>query len=368
MANSTYKNWKAVTEADFVSLFIKTWFAYISTLRVMFPEAYNRRGDKKYLDAYKNFFKATGFKKLSVDENMMGSIEKIYREGRTVITKQYPEYYLWDFYYVNEDFDYTYKQIPPDKSECLIVGLKMNRNRGTKWSFIVTGFVRLFGKHYGESYNENVNFKVNISNILNQSANYVRENPESSEQEYLAWLLKEINSAVTHELVQAFKGMYEKATYKKRTVLKIHDLEKQAISAVWSVFPLNAKDETLKTKEEMDISRNTYEIVRQRPLNYFLYHTDTPWVPVRELVASEKRWFDNLQDTLKTNSVLWFLDFVYRLRNALFHEIIDPLDEEWQIIFKNAYLVLKEIVDLNINVIDSMPSKLAEEKEPAAPL
>lgn len=368
MANSTYKNWKAVTEADFVSLFIKTWFAYISTLRVMFPEAYNRRGDKKYLDAYKNFYKSTGFKKLTVDENMMGSIEKIYREGRMVITKQYPEYYLWDFYHVNEEFDYTYKQIPPDKSECLIVGLKMNRNRGTKWSFIITGFVRLFGKHYGESYNENVNFKVNISNILNQSANHVRENPESSEQEYLAWLLKEINSAVTHELVQAFKGMYEKATYKKRTVLKIHDLEKHAISAVWSVFPLNAKDETLKTKEEMDISRNTYEIIRQRPLNYFLYHTDTPWIPVRELVASEKRWFDNLQDTLKTNSVLWFLDFVYRLRNALFHEIIDPLDEEWQIIFKNAYLVLKEIVDLNIGVIDSMPAKSAEEKAPAAPL
>lgn len=41
----TYKNWKAVTEADFVSLFIKTWFAYISTLRVMFPEAQNTRGD-----------------------------------------------------------------------------------------------------------------------------------------------------------------------------------------------------------------------------------------------------------------------------------------------------------------------------------
>lgn len=45
--NDSYKNWKAVTEADFVSLFIKTWFAYISTLRIMYPEAYNRRGDKK---------------------------------------------------------------------------------------------------------------------------------------------------------------------------------------------------------------------------------------------------------------------------------------------------------------------------------
>lgn len=48
--NDTYKNWKTVTEADFVSLFIKTWFAYISTLRIMYPEAYNRRGDKKYLN------------------------------------------------------------------------------------------------------------------------------------------------------------------------------------------------------------------------------------------------------------------------------------------------------------------------------
>lgn len=31
--------------------------------------------------------------------------------------------------------------------------------------------------------------------------------------------------------------------------------------------------------------------------------------------------------------------------------IIDPLNEEWQLIFKNAYLVLKEIVDLNISEI-----------------
>ena len=38
---------------------------------------------------------------------------------------------------------------------------------------------------------------------------------------------------------------------------------------------------------------------------------------------------------------------------SIFHEIIDPLDEEWQVIFKNAYLVLKEIVDLNIATIET---------------
>lgn len=349
----TYKNWKAVTEADFVSLFIKTWFAYISTLRVMFPEAYNRRGDKKYLDAYKKFYKTTGYKKLIVDENIMTSIEKVYQEGRNVIVKRYPEYYLWDFYNINEDFDYTFKQIPPDKSECLIVGLKMNRNRGTKWSFIVTGFVRLFGKYYGEEYNENINFRVNISDILNRSPAKIVANPNISEQDYLSWLLGEVNYVISHEIIEAFKGLYTAATYGKRVMVKFQDLEKQAISAVWTVFSLNGKDESFKTYDEMTLDRNLYEVIRQRPLNYFLYHRDIEWRPVRDLTASEEYWYKALFETLKTNSVLWFLDFVYRLRNALFHEIIDPLDEEWQIIFKNAYLVLKEIVELNINEINA---------------
>lgn len=45
----------------------------------------------------------------------------------------------------------------------------------------------------------------------------------------------------------------------------------------------------------------------------------------------------------------WFLNFVYFMRNALFHEIIDPLDAFWQEIFKHSYLALKEILDGNIN-------------------
>ena len=189
---------------------------------------------------------------------------------------------------------------------------------------------------------------------MNRSPEYIAENPGISEQEYLSWLLKEINYAVTHEIIETFKTMYEKATYGKRVVTKIHDLEKQAISAVWSVFSLNAKDESFKTKEEMALDRDSYEVVRQRPLNYFLYHRDVSWRPNREkMTASEEAWYRDLFETLKINSVLWFLDFVYRLRNALFHEIIDPLDEEWQIIFKNAYLVLKEVVDINISEIET---------------
>ena len=44
----------------------------------------------------------------------------------------------------------------------------------------------------------------------------------------------------------------------------------------------------------------------------------------------------------------WFLNFVYFMRNALFHEIIDPLNTFWQEVFKSSYMVLKEILDGNI--------------------
>ena len=78
-ADKTYKNWKAVTEADFVSLFIKTWFAYISTLRIMYPEAYNRRGDKKYLNKYKDFYRTEGYRRFNVDKMLWLLLKKFIR-------------------------------------------------------------------------------------------------------------------------------------------------------------------------------------------------------------------------------------------------------------------------------------------------
>lgn len=65
-------------------------------------------------------------------------------------------------------------------------------------------------------------------------------------------------------------------------------------------------------------------------------------------------------DIPKIDTYKWFLKFVYFMRNALFHEIIDPLDAFWQEIFKHSYLVLKEILDGNINYF--------EEKENATEL
>lgn len=306
------------------------------------------------VDSFEEIFKlifAKLYDELICANDKTAYIEALYREGRKMIMENYPEYYFWDFYRANEDFEYTYRDVPPDKSECLIVGMKMNRNRGTKWSFVITGFVRLFGKHYGVEYNENVQFACNISDVLSQSTDYISKHPKTSEQDYLSWILREINSEVSHSIIQAFKEHYEHTTYASRQLTKIQSLEKRALSIIWSIFTLNAKDDSNKTYDEMIRSRNSYEVIRQNPLNYFEYHMEVDLQPNRVLTASEESWYKKLYETRNQNSVIWFLSFVYRLRNALFHEIIDPLNEEWQLIFKNAYLVLKEIVDLNISEI-----------------
>ena len=63
---------------------------------------------------------------------------------------------------------------------------------------------------------------------------------------------------------------------------------------------------------------------------------------------------DEYAPLIATKAVEWFADYVYALRNALFHEIISPLDEGWQAIFKSSYLLLKQVSDICISYISQI--------------
>jgi hypothetical protein len=92
-------------------------------------------------------------------------------------------------------------------------------------------------------------------------------------------------------------------------------------------------------------AQNSYAIIYQTPFNGF-GRLD------RENIYSTHRGEYAL--LIATKAVNWFADFVYALRNALFHEIISPLDEGWQAIFKSAYLLLKQISDICISCISKI--------------
>ena len=88
---------------------------------------------------------------------------------------------------------------------------------------------------------------------------------------------------------------------------------------------------------------NSYAIVYQLPFNGFGRIEPDNIYSANEGVYSQ---------LIATKGVDWFASYVYSLRNALFHEIITPLDEEWQTIFKSAYLVLKQMSDVCIATIN----------------
>ena len=53
----TYDSGRIITEADFVTLFIKTWFSFVATLRELYPDRaqpyYEATGDSPYLSQYR---------------------------------------------------------------------------------------------------------------------------------------------------------------------------------------------------------------------------------------------------------------------------------------------------------------------------
>ena len=114
----------------------------------MFPEDYNRQGDKKYLNSYKKYFNTEGYKKLIINDVIMQEIEHVYKEGRNIILKQYPEYYFEDFYKINTSIKYTYRDVSPENRDGLIINIKHNENGIFSYLLCFWGQVR------NQKYNE----------------------------------------------------------------------------------------------------------------------------------------------------------------------------------------------------------------------
>ena len=105
MANNKYpyNNWKVITESDFVTLFIKTWFAFVSTLREMYPAEipyYQATGDSRYISPYKKDFSENVSFRLNYNDIKYNFYE-VYKHGMKIIADRYPRFVVDDFYSVN---------------------------------------------------------------------------------------------------------------------------------------------------------------------------------------------------------------------------------------------------------------------------
>lgn len=312
-----YENWRAITESDYVTMFIKTWFAFVATLRELYPkenlEDVIGKGDKVFLNPYLDDFenKYYSYNNLNVvKENVL----KVYKLGRyfTLENKKYNRFFAEDFYAVNKL--YSWKQVTDDYE------LSIKYSSDTEISIHAKYLDKDF---YIDKKPLVISVKVDISDLI--SSEKLSDTQISHFVDDESAFIEFVGSAIRDRASLSFVGQITKGNYNSKFSSKVL----ARLNSVTLAVNANLVQEIALMKDPNILKEDV--LFSQLPCVNFMYKVeDGSTLP--EI------------DTYK-----WFLNFVYFMRNALFHEIIDPLDSFWQEIFKHSYLALKEILDGNIN-------------------
>ena len=312
-----YENWRAITESDYVTMFIKTWFAFVATLRELYPketlEEVIGKGDKVYLNPYLDDFqnKFYSYNKLGVVKD---NILKVYKLGRcfTLENPKYNRFFSEDFYGVNKA--YAWKQDTDDYE------LSVKYSGDTE--------ICIHAKYLDKDFYINgtpliISVKVDISDLI--SSENLSDTQISKFIDDESAFIEFVTKGITDRASLSFIGQITNSDYNSKFPPKVL----ARLNSITLIINANLAQELALMKEPNIIREDV--LFSQLPCVHFIYKVEDG------------------QTVPETDTYKWFLNFVYFMRNALFHEIIDPLDSFWQDIFKHSYLALKEILDGNIN-------------------
>ncbi len=322
-----YENWKAVTEADFVTLFIKTWFAFVSTLRELYPQTrpyYEATGDSSFVQAYKTELADKFYFLCPLTNGIEQSLHSTYKAGLKIISEKYPRFLVDDFYHINLSYA---DRIDEDYSSAggysgkLSLSIKCASKEYSKIALHCSD-TKFLTKADEDSVL--VVKDIQYKNILDSFIEELEQTPRTvDEGELIQFFYEALFQVVSDELTETLNG--KQASLPDKGFLQV-----KQVYAVIQSFCRRAVDSMRNSCMDSAIGAE-HKLLSQTPIADYLQS------------------FGGMSSSDEQNAYLWFIGFVYRLRNALFHEIINPLDPSWQLVFKNAYLVLKQVVDANIS-------------------
>lgn len=328
-----YDNWRAITESDYVTMFIKTWFAYISVLRNTFPEVNvftedgKPRGDKPFLNLFKEKVLPHIRREIKV-ESFYKLMFEMYPHCIKKVFITFPQYFFQTFYRYNENYHYHNE----DKTS----NAKWILDIKTEDRFKLRFCLLLFGSFRDRTYNESIKITLDLKSFVDKT-NESQNIEFFDEYNYLKALYSCVCDSINAKLAEFLEIIERDKKYNSsiRLILR-QGCEKTSAAVNFSFEPNYRKMHEIHRL----YPENSRVIFKQMPFQLF-YKTY-----LENVYIQNREDYDGL---MLKNGLDWFSEFVYQLRNALFHEIIDPLDEEWQLIYKNSYLLLKEIVDSTTN-------------------
>lgn len=341
-----YEQWKAITESDFVTLFIKTWFTFIAVLRELnpdvnvFTEDGMPRGDKPFLNAYKEGIMPIVQKRIPT-ESIAHELFDMYPISMRKVMDVFPQYFFQTFFQVNRTFCYREESIDKDKDGKVKERYQANLHiiDGNKIKF----YLGVSGQFRNTTYNESIKKEIDLRPLISATVERHRyKNLVINELQFMRNFYNAVLAEVSGILRHYLEETLPKRGFNQTVNRKIKDACMRLNSALRLRFEYN-----YRYPHEVDVlvPSDSYAIIYQIPFNGF------------GRVGSENLYTSHIGEyssLIATKAVNWFASYVYALRNALFHEIISPLDEEWQVIFKSAYLLLKQISDICISCISQI--------------
>lgn len=339
-----YEQWKAITESDFVTLFIKTWFTYIASLRELNPDVKvftdegMPRGDKPFLNAFKDGIMPIVQKRLPI-ESVAQEMFIMYPVSMRKVMDVFPQYFFQTFFRINESFNYTDKSIEQDSDGKLKERYEAHLHIVDR--YCLKFYLGVSGRFRTTNYNEQIKKEIDLRPIIEAVVSkHKSQNSYINEIQFIRDFYDGIMNKVAKILRHYIDNVLPSKDYNQTVNGKIRAACLRLNSA------LNVKfDYNYKFPHEVGAldDPTSYAIIYQLPFNGF------GRIEPDNIYSTNEGMYSQL---IAAKGVDWFASYVYSLRNALFHEIITPLDEEWQTIFKSAYLILKQFSDVCIVTIN----------------
>jgi len=308
-----YLNWLSLIETDYITMFIKTWFTFLASLRELINNTNNRSnrniGDSQVLKEYKNnLFEDIP---IQIGDEFIKNVLRSYLQAKNNVlaSNTFLKDYFEIFYSYNEgysqEFSYTYR------GKTTKLSLSVHSNSGEKHlKIVLTDERRSFKDYFGKSIETGFSLsgKVRNGRIFEERSKFI--------EEILSAIRLKAENIVNNRNRLDERGKRERMNFLNDKCLI--DIERKLNEEldIKGVFPLKPHN-VIST-----INPNTLEIL------------------------NKPQYFDE-------NLTKWFIDFAYKLRNILFHFIIDPMDKDWQLLFKHTYLALKHITEENIKILQN---------------
>ena len=275
---------------------------------------------------------------MSVEE-FSNIICKLYVLSREKFVKIFPQYFFSSFYKMNEDFHYQDDKLEygeqADGTKRVKDRVHIDIVNEKRWDLSIN--FQINGEYSKKNYRESIKIVVNVKDIINSidllNPSFVKEDS------FLLIFYKRLYDEIERKVNDWVSRQDFTSKYNDDVKMLVESKIYYCLVNISKLFDYNKNTAFINDKYRPD---DYFMVIKQRPMSKFSNEF------TRNVTEEEK---DFLYKKVKEDIYIWFIDFVVGLRNALFHEIIDPLDEEWQLIYKNAYLALKELLDATTNYL-----------------